>query len=154
MAAGLVDAGKHIGMSDRRACLIDLDQGPADPEQGQRFARICDQRMDIARRLEQITPGGREPVAFGIVPLPLDHIAVDGRGVSVAADEAGGAHPHDIGPRAADRVEHQRPHPHPRYRRRHPFALIFRNGRGDDLGGGERMAGHLKCSNVAGGPRR
>ena len=62
-------------------------------------------------RLEDIVARVGDPVMLQIAPAALEHEAVHRRGMAVAREDAGLAHPQQVAPLAVQRVEHQRPEP-------------------------------------------
>src|SRR6185436_21071402 len=90
-----------------------INNGAEDVEEGDhfRYVAIDDERVDFAGRLEDVHAFAGDPVVLEVAPGAANDVAVNWRGVTVTAEDAGAGHAEQIDPLAVDGIEQERAEP-------------------------------------------
>ncbi len=138
VAAGHVELGVDVVVAGGAKLVVVIDDGAADMKERDHFGHvgIDDERMDFARGLEDVHAFAGDPVVLEIAPGAADDVAVDGRGMTVAAEHAGTGDTEEIDPFTIDGVEQERAEPDVGGLR-HPEAVVVGQGREGEVRDGQ-----------------
>ena len=118
---------EHVVIAHRAALLVHVHERAVDLEQRQHLLAALghDERVRLARRLEDEAALLGHPVVLEVVPAALEDVREHRPGVAVAGDDPRAGHPHQVRVLPGGDVEVQRARPHA-VRQRDPQLLVAR----------------------------
>src|SRR5687768_13527409 len=95
-----VDLREHVLEPGMAALFIDIVHTSRDVEERDHLLHIGidRERVRLARRLEYIVTGTRDPVVLKVAPRALDHVSMHGRGVAVTTENPCAAYAEQVAP--------------------------------------------------------
>src|SRR5215207_2343315 len=109
MAADILELGEHVLIAECLPVRINVGVAARDVEQRGHLLHVLghNQRVGLARRLEGVVAGARDPVMLQIMPLAPQRERMNRPGMAMAGEDARGADAQDVDVVALAHAEHE-----------------------------------------------